>query len=239
MTVSAITSVQFSLNELIAEAFDVIGVGSEGEALSDDMYRRGKNSATLMAQSWNAMPDLWRQAEVTVVPILETAAYVITPKPMRVTACRRKLLSGGYEVPMTPLSRQEYLDQPNKDTNFSTPVNFYYDPQRDVGTLYLWPAPSDVVAPTITILADVLRPMFIMSASNDTLDMPAEWQETFVYNLAKRLKLKFPVNDPNLGAEIDAMADGLFTKLKAWDNEPTALYLQPDYMGADGYGSWR
>lgn len=237
MAVSAVTSVSFSLNELIREALDVIGVGSEGEAVTADMYRRGKNSAQLMTMSWNAMDDLWRRELRTILPIADQAAYVLAPKPMRVLSARRKLLNGGYETPMTEWSRQEYLDMPNKTTSPSTPVNFYYDPQRDDGTLYLWPTPSTAVAPTISVIVDELRPMFIMDASNDTIDMPVEWQETFVMNLAKRLKLKYPVNDPGLDARVDEMADGLFARLKAWDNEPASIFIQPDDRWGDS--RWR
>jgi hypothetical protein len=239
MTVSAITTITFGLNELIAEAFDIIGVGTEGEAITADMYRRGRNSAVLMTQSWNAQEDLWRHGRVTVTPITDTATYILTPKPMRVTSAVRKTLLGGNEIPMTQWARQEYLDQPNKTGSPSTPVNYYYDPQRDVGTLFVWPPPSSAVAPTISIIVDTLRQMFIMDLTNQTLDMPAEWQETYVYNLAKRLKLKYPVNDPNLSAQVDAMADDLLAKLNGWDNEPVSLYLQPDYFGTQGYGEWR
>lgn len=232
MTVSAVTTASFSLNELIREAFDVIGVGSEGEPINADMYRRGKMSAQLMTQSFNAMDDLWRRTLRTVTPVSGQAAYTLEPKPMRVLSARRKQLTGGYETPMTEWSRQEYLDMPNKTSSPSTPVNFYYDPQRETGTLYLWPAPSSAVYSQISVIVDELRPMFIMDDSNDTLDMPPEWQETFVMNLAKRLKLKYPVNDPGLDVKVDELADALFARLKAWDNEPASIYLQPDNWGA-------
>lgn len=232
MTVSAVTTASFSLNELIREAFDVIGVGSEGEPISADMYRRAKSSAMLMTLSFNAMDDLWRRTPRTVTPVSGQAAYTLEPKPMRVLSARRKQLTGGYETPMTEWSRQEYLDMPNKTSSPSTPVNFYYDPQRDTGVLYLWPVPSSTVATQISVIIDELRPMFLMDASNDTLDMPAEWQETWVMNLAKRLKLKYPVNDPGLDAKVDELADTLFARLKAWDNEPASIFLQPDNWGA-------
>lgn len=229
MAVSALTSISLSLNELIREAFDTIGVGAEGEAISSDMYRRGKNSLNLMILSWNAMDDLWRREQVTVTPIADTAAYILDdPKPLRVTSARRKQLAGGYETPMTEWSRQEYLDMPNKLTSPATPVNFYYDPQRDEGVLYLWPAPSASVAPTISVIIDTIRPMFLMDASNNTLDFPVEWQETVVYNLAKRLMTQYPVNDANIAGLIADQADTLFARLKAWDNEPASIYLQPD-----------
>lgn len=228
MTVSAISDYRLTANELVDEAFDLIGVGSEGESITADMYRRAKRSLNLMILSWNAQEDLWRHSQVSLPLVSATAAYIIAPKPMRITSARRKNIVGGNETPMTAWSRQEYLDQPNKLTSPSTPVNYYYDPQRDTGTLYLWPAPSTQVAPLITIELDVLRQMFVMDTTQDTLDFPQEWQETVVMNLAKRLKLKYPVNDSTVNAEIDAQADALFAKLKGWDNEPTSIYLQPD-----------
>lgn len=226
--VSNDTNYVISLNELIREALDVLGVGSEGEPVTADMYRRGKSSLKLMLLGWNAEDNLWRHEQQGIVPIANTASYVLPVKAMRVRSARRKQLVGGYETPMTEWSRQEYLDMPSKTTAPSTPVNFYYDPQRSTGTVYLWPTPSVAVAPTIQIIIDVLRPMFVLDDSNDTLDMPQEWQEAVVYNLAKRLKLKYPVNDPSISAQIDLMADTTFAKLKSFDNEPTSLFLQPD-----------
>src|SRR3546814_3675900 len=114
MTVSTSTSVQIDKNELIKEAFEVIGVGSEGEAITADMYRRGSNSLNLMIQTWNADDNLWRRQQETVVMIADQAAYVLDdPKPLRVPSARRAG-PAGYEVPMTPWSRQQYLDQPDR-----------------------------------------------------------------------------------------------------------------------------
>lgn len=236
MAVSAITTFTLSLNELVAEAFDIIGVGAEGEAISADMYSRGKRSLNLMILTLNADEDLWRRETRAVTLISGQAAYPLaSPKPMRVEAARRKLTLGGYETPMTMWSRQEYLDQPNKTSSPSTPVNFYYDPQRDVGTLFLWPAPNVPVAAANTVELDILRPMFLMDSSADTLDFPQEWQETIVYNLAVRLMAKFPVNDPSLANLIVAQSSSLMAKLKAWDNEQASIFLQPE----DRWGSWR
>jgi hypothetical protein len=136
---------------------------------------------------------------------------------------------------MTPWSRQEYLDQPNKDRWPSTPVNWYYDSQRDEGILYVWPAPSAQVAPQITVRIDTLRPFFLIDNAANTLDFPAEWQETVVYNLATRLMPKYPVNDPAIAATVNGRADALFAQLKAWDNERSPIYLQPEAR----WGDWR
>lgn len=229
MTVSAVSTYSLSLNELADEAFDLLGVGSEGEAITADMYARAKRSLNLMILTWNADEDLWRRETRSVTLLASTAAYAMaSPKPMRIEGATRKNTASGYETPMTMWSRQEYRDQPNKTSAPSTPINFYYDPQRDTGTLYIWPAPTSAVASAFTLQLDILRPMFLMDASADTLDFPQEWQETVVYNLAVRLMPKYPVNDASQAQLVIAQAGALLGKLKAWDQETASIYLQPD-----------
>lgn len=235
MTVSTITIYSLGLNSLIDEAFDLIGVGSEGESISADMYVRAKRSLNLMLLSWNADEATWRREVDALTLVSGQAAYVLsTPRPMRVEAARRKNTASGYETPMTMWSRQEYLDQPNKTTSLSTPVNFYFDRQRDDATIYLWPAPSTAVAAANTVQMDVLRPMFLMDVSNDTLDLPQEWHEAVVYNLAVRLMPKYPVNDPAQGQLVIAQAGNLLALMKAFDQEQSSIFLQPE-----AHGTWR
>lgn len=225
-----------SNNEIIAAAFALLGVGSEGEALSDRMYTDGTRSLNLLIKTYSAMDHLWVREQASLTMVAGQAAYVLPNKPMRVISARRKITSGGYEVPLTAWARQEYLDQPNKTSSPSTPVNFYYDPQRTAGTLYLWPAPSAAVAPTITIEYDYLRRMDDMLASNDEAPLPVEWLEALIYNLAVRLMPQYPVNDGNLSGLVIQQAKDLFAALKGWDEEPVSLYVQPDYQASSGFG---
>lgn len=232
MTVSAVTIYSLGLNSLIDEAFDLIGVGSEGESITADMYARAKRSLNLMLLSWNADEATWRREVDALTLVSGQAAYVLsTPRPMRVEAARRKDTASGYETPMTMWSRQEYLDQPNKTTSLSTPVNFYFDRQRDDATIYLWPAPSTAVAAANTVQMDVLRPMFLMDVSNDTLDLPQEWQEAVVYNLAVRLMAKYPVNDQGQTNIVVAQAGNLLGLMKAFDQEQASIFFQPEARG--------
>lgn len=226
-------------NEIVETAFNLLGAGSEGEPISARMYADGTRALNLLIKTWSAMDHLWVREQAVLTPIANQAAYVLPDKPMRVISARRKTTIGGNEIPMTAWSRQEYLDQPNKDSSPSTPVNFYYDPQRTTGTLYLWPAPSSQVAPTITIIYDYLRRMDDMLASNNEADVPVEWLDALIYNLAVRLMPMYPVNDGDLSGFVISQAQALFAALRGWDNEPVSLYVQPDYQGTQGYGAWR
>jgi hypothetical protein len=239
VTVSTETSYSISLNEIIDEAFDVIGVGAEGETVNADMYARAKRSLNLMLKSWNAIDNLWRQTEGYILLVDGQSGYSagsLSPKPMRVSSIRRLQVDSGYETPMTQWSRQEYFDMPNKSVSPSTPVNWYFDPQRDEGVIYVWPCPTVEVAYVNRLRLTYLRQMFIMDSSADTLDFPEEWQEAVVMNLAKALMLKYPVNDTTIASMVIDRADSLFARLKAWDNETASIYLMTD----DRYGdAWR
>jgi len=61
-------------------------------------------------------------------------------RPLKASQARR-LLSDGQESPIWVVSRQEYMEQPVKSTN-GVPNMVYYDPQLDLGVLYVWPTSS-------------------------------------------------------------------------------------------------
>jgi hypothetical protein len=227
--VSTSGSTDFNLvtNELIDEAFDLCGIGSEGEAVSADMYERARRSANLLIKTWGAAEHLWTRTERSVALLASTASYALTPKPMRVLSVRRKVTSGGIETPLYEMSRQEYFDTPNK-TSEGTPTAFYYDPQTTAGTLYLWPRPSTVVAAAQTLQLTYLRRMDDFDASSDDADLPQEWLQALCYALAAELALKYGVA-PDVRAEIGGRANALYAALKGWDNEPASMYLQPDH----------
>lgn len=222
MSTSGSTDFNLNTNELIDEAFDILGIGSEGESISDDMYRRAKRSLNLIIKTWGTQDHLWLRTERTLSLVADQAAYALSPKPMRVESVRRKV--SNLETPLNMFSRQEYFDMPNKSAA-SIPVSYYYDPQSTTGTLYLWPAPSAATASTTTLNITYLRRMEDFDGTGDDADMPQEWLEALAYALAVPLALKYTPAKYQL---IKSAADEKFAILKAWDNEPASIYLQPD-----------
>ena len=230
MSVSGSIDFNMVANQIIRKAFQILGVAAEGESVSADMYARGLESLNLLIKTWSAQEHLWTRESQSLTLVAGQAPYVITPKPMRILSARRKNTASGYETPMTMWARQQYLDQPNKTTSLSTPVNFYYDPQRAIGTLYVWPAPSAQVAAAFTIEMEVLRRMDDMDASNNDADLPQEWLQALIWNLADDLITEYPVNDGNIASKIERKAAMLYADLKGWDNEPASIFLSPDVM---------
>jgi len=77
-------------NEIIEKAFSIAGIGSEGEAISADQYRRALVSLNLIVKTWGTSEHLWLRTSDTVTLVEGQATYVLDPKPMRVIECRRR-----------------------------------------------------------------------------------------------------------------------------------------------------
>lgn len=231
MALSGSTDFTLVTNEIIDEAFDLCGIGSEGEAISADQYERARRSLNLILKAWGAQDRLWLRTEGSVTLVSSQANYalatLLSVKPGRVLSVRRKITANSVETPLMEWSRQEYYDQTNKATD-SVPTAFYYDPQVSTGTLYVWPRPSTSTASTMTLAVTYLRrPQDFDSSSNDP-DLPQEWLRALCYTLASELALKYGVA-PDVRAEINARAVSHFEGIEGWDNEPASLYMSPDF----------
>lgn len=227
MTVSGVETYEPSTTDIITWAFNNLGVAQEGEALTPRMYQDGLRGLNGLIQTLSAHPHLWTTEEGSLTLVADQAAYVITPRALRIVECRYRL--NGIDVPMTMFSRQEYFDQPNKLVSPSIPVNFYFDPKVTTGTLYLWPAPStQTVAQGYTVHYTYYRFIDVFTATNQTLDFPQQWIEPIVWNLSKRLMTQYPVNDAGLATLVLAQAKEYWDTLMQWDNEPASIFLQPE-----------
>lgn len=226
MSTSGSTDFNLVTNGLIDEAFDLCGIGSEGEAITADQYARAKRSLNLIIKAWGTQEHLWLRAERSLTMAASTNSYALTPKPMRVIEVRRRSTSGSIDTPLTEWSRKQYLEQPNKTID-SVPVAFYYDPQSTTGTLYLWPRPSTATASDFTVRLTYLRRMDDFDGSSDDADLPQEWLQALTLTLAEALALKYAIK-PDLRREISDRAAIARAELNSWDTEPASLYMQPD-----------
>lgn len=232
MATSGSTDFGLVTNTIIEKAYNRLGVGSEGEALTARMYEDGRSSLNLMVKAWGASGHLWLKTEASVTLVASQGSYdlttLFTKKPLRVLSVRRRLTSSTQDTPLWELSREEYDELPNK-TSEGVPVQFYYDPQRSTGTLYVWPEPSTAVAAANTLRVSYLRPIEDFDASNDDPDLPQEWLNALIWNLADELEPEYPCNNPRLAGKIADKAAESKALIEAWDTEPASLYLQPDW----------
>ncbi len=232
MSTSGVINYEPTTLEIIEGMFNLLGVAQEGEALTPRMYSDGLRALNGMIQTLSAFPHLWTAEEGSLNMVGGQPSYVVSPRALRILECRYR--QNGIDVPMTMFSRQEYFDQPNKVISPGIPVNFYFDPKVDEGTLYLWPCPSVQTAAQFTIRYTYLRFLEIQTATNQTLDIPQQWIEPIMWNGAKRLITQYPVNDPNLANMLLMQAQEYWNRLTAWDNEPASLFMQADQRWGSG-----
>lgn len=152
--------------------------------------------------------------------------YVYTTKltrPLDITSARL-LYDSGIERELHKVGRNEYMARTNK-TMEGDPLEYYYSPQLNNGKLYLWPTPANV--------KDRLRITYIRTiedfdSSSDDPDLPQEWLDAIVYNLAVRAAPMYGVRLQEQKPEIILLAQQTMFALEAYDSESSSIYIIPN-----------
>lgn len=149
------------------------------------------------SRQWTTIVSVDSATQVTITTALTGAAAatntVITytskiNRPLRILqATTIDLDSSDSEVMMKSISYDEYRNYPVK-SNDGRPTVYYYDRVLDSGVLYIYPETSKVNYIISFTYHDAIQDM---DASTDNFDVPAEYLETIVYNLAVRLAFTY------------------------------------------------
>ena len=236
-------SVDFTLarDEIIASAYELVGVGIEGEALGAEDVAVASRALNVMIKAMSPQGlHLWKRDKLTLPLTAAQSVYTIgrsgTPdltadRPMRVLEATR-VGNGTVDTNrsgMTRMTRNEYESLSNHATA-ATPTQFFFDPVLDNANLYLWPVPTATDATNTGIELVVQSPFEDMDASTDNVDFPAEWLEVIIYQLAVRLA-------PRTGLDLQERvllkqeADSFLETVLEFDVEEESLYLQPNSEG--------
>jgi hypothetical protein len=188
----------------------ILGIGETAAAEDADAARE---ELELMLKGWQNMGyNLWTKTAGSLT-LTTAASYTLAPvRPMSILSARLK--RGSTEMPMSEMSRQEYDELPTK-TATGTPTMFYYDRQREAALFYVWPVLSAANSETVEFTYD--RELADISDINDAIDIPGEWWEAVVYNLAARLLETVPL--ANKPQTIVLRAERLLRDAGAFDRE--------------------
>lgn len=143
-------------------------------------------------------------------------------RPLRVVSGRRYFFSGspstGISTQMMAFARIDYRNQPNKETP-GTITQYFYDPRGGANTqgiMYVWPAPPDV---TNAMKFTWWRPVQDFDAAADTPDLPQEWLDALVWNLAYKMAPEYDC-PPQRYAMLKEQAAASLDLVMGWDREP-------------------
>lgn len=218
----AITGTMTNL-QICKQALRKLGILSiDEEATADDMDH-AINALDRLLKGWqNRGYAIWCVTSETVTATTDRTFALTAGRPLDIHSIR--LNRSGIETPMLRMDRREYDDLPQKGST-GLPTRFYFDRQRDTGTVYVWPVLSTVTDETF----EVTYVREIEDAEPEAqVDAPTEWYEAVVYGLAARL-----ADDYNVSAQnIMMRAEEELRIAEGADREGSVFFIGSDYADA-------
>lgn len=228
MATSGNTIYQLTRNEIIESALGSLGVIAQGQAPSSEDYTIGARflNTTIARFRTLGMP-LWARTSYSWTPTTDT--YLIgdgqtldTPYPIHLLQAYREDSSGNH-VDIDIDADYDYNTFPTS-AGGQTPYKITYSPKVNYGIIKFWPTALTNNTEEVTIV--YTRPLEYFDSSTNTMDLPEEWYDAVIWDLACKLAPRWgiPLNDRQL---LRKDAD-LFLK-QAIDNtfEDASFYLQP------------
>jgi hypothetical protein len=220
MAVSGSSNFTSTAVQLITDARRLLGVNAEEESLADSEKEIGLRFLTMMLKDWQVDPDLgtWLETEGTLTLSDSDGSYTFqaagdfTTVPFEIKQIRISH-DGGNEIEMTRMSREDYYRLPSRTTE-GYPTQWFYDRQRDGGTLYIWPEPDDAL---YDLTFTYRRRIMDLDAGTDNFDLPPEWEWAIVNNLAVLLIPVYGRGGTPEASQVITQADVSLSKLKAFD----------------------
>ena len=235
MTTSASSDFSVSRDDLIKGALRLCGALSLGESPTVDQINESATALNMLVKAWEAdgMP-LWARSSYTLPLTLGTTNYTFgigqtinIPKPLKITQAILHDTVSNVDIPMRIITRDEYLRLGNKTTQ-GQPIQIYYDPQRDTGTLYVFPTADATSVSYKQIKLTYQKPFEDFDSSTDTPDFPQEWYEALKYGLATRLSGEYGIiiEDRN-----QLLKEATLIKEAAlgFGGEEGSFWITPDY----------
>lgn len=132
--------------------------------------------------------------------------------------------TGGNDVPMNVIAREQYNRFGQKTQTFSTPTQLYYDNQTNTGYVYLYPGFSSVDQ---LLYIEIQKPIDDFSSGSNDYDLPQEWGAVLKYKLAVALAPEYEVPTEKF-KQIKFLADEAFQAVSDSDQEMASIFMQPN-----------
>lgn len=214
---------------------NVLGVGQTASA--EDMT----DSFALM----NMMLAQWQRKRYMVYHLVESSlvatgaqSYSVgiggdfsIERPAKLEyAYMRQAISTPYQVdyPLEILkSREDYDKIPIKGMQ-SFPRYAFYDSAYPLGNLFIWPVPPSIYEIHITVMAQLQK----FATPYDDFEMPEEYQEAIMYNLAVRL---YPMYGLPPNQVVVALAKASLNTIRNTNAQIPLLRMPADVLGKGRY----
>lgn len=219
-----------SATEIIKDALILIGGIADDATPTDSQLSYSMRALNRMAKAWSVKGlKVWQWREATLPLVVAKQSYtlgaggnLVINRPLEIENARRVV--DGVETEIRIASRNEYMDQPSKDSP-GKPVFVYFDSQMTQSKLYVWPAPDA----TDSIKFSYKSYIEDFDSLANTPCFPPEWLDALVYGLALRLMPMYEVSGEDK-RWITTMAAQFLDDAETNDADQGSIFLQPEAM---------
>ncbi len=228
----------FNLNrdEVIAGALRILGVISQGQTPDATQVSDAAEALNVLVKALEAegLP-VWAIKKQAITPVANQSAYVIgdgqainIAKPLRIYQAYYHRADDGVDVPMMPLTQQQYNALTAKaQTGYSN--QYYWEELNTYGNLYLWVTPDSTFAANCTVNIIYQAPFADFDADTDVPDFPQYWLRALKYGLADEMAMEYgyPIKDRQ---ELAMRAEKYKDDALAFTQEEGSFFFAPDRM---------
>ncbi len=228
--------------DLIARALRKAGVTGVGQAAAAEDITDALSELNSMLAQWQRRR--WLVYHLAELVKLSTGAttYTVGPggdldtataaRPDQIEAAYCRQITGNPEQVDFPLNqvaaREDFARIPVKMLP-SIPALFWYDAAYPLGTLYPWPQPP---AGTWEFHVLVKAPLQTFATAFDTINLPPEYEDALLYNLAARLRPSYQLPpDP----QVTALALAALETIRTANAQVPQMQMPPTIMGQGRY----
>lgn len=225
MTTSGSYTFDPTVATLMDNAFARAGV--DQKTITSQHISTAKTLLNLMMIEWAAQdPDAkYRIVQGTSTVASGTSNFTLATGAVDVVDLVIEYNSGGRDLPIARISRQDYLNITDK-TETGRPSSYYVDNATlNTPKVYFWPVPDA----QIDVTYDYLRYVQTVSALSETLDSHRLWLEAITANWASKIALVYNAEKYPLLA---GLADRSY-QIAKWSGSGKARIV----VGGRGFGS--
>lgn len=224
--------------ELINLALKQAGVLGVGQTASAEDTNDAFKLLNMMLAQWSVKRNV--VFRISDIPCVATGQQTYTigpggdfniPRPAKlVGAYCRQLRNPGQPVdyPLQLLFSQTDYGNVSTKTQASMPSLVYYDPQFPLGVLHVWP----VAITGYEIHIQALMPLSKFETPYDEIQLPPEYEDAIMYNLAGRLCLFYQIPLPQ---GLPQLAQASLNTLRQANVQVGQMYMPAELTGGSRY----
>ena len=215
MAVSGSTDFELDVSDYIEEAFERCGL----EVKTGYDLKTAKRSMNLMFAEWaNRGLNQWTIVQRTITLTKGTTDYTLGADVIDILSA--VVRRSGTDISISKISRDDYLNIPDKDTE-ARPTQFFIDRQI-TPVAKIWPAPENS---TDVIHYDALTRIDDADTFTNTVDVPFRFYPCLAAGLAYYLSIK---RAPDRIQMLKAVYEEEFERALAEDRDRASFNVAPN-----------